>query len=133
MNSRPIRVLIVDDSAGDRLLFESCIDKQVDLIQSSCVEDGLENARSTELDGILLDLRITGLDGFDFLEMIRSETKSTWPPVIVWSSSGEQNDVARAYRVGANVFVQKPKSFSEMEYLVESILRTFRMARTPRP
>jgi CheY-like chemotaxis protein len=59
---------------------------------------------------ILLDLKMPGLDGFDFLEWLRSKSPGELRliPTIVMSSSSLQEDVKRAYALGANLYMCKP-------------------------
>lgn len=59
---------------------------------------------------ILLDLKMPGLDGFDFLEWLRSKSPGDLRviPTIIMSSSSLQEDVKRAYALGANLYMCKP-------------------------
>jgi two-component system response regulator len=59
---------------------------------------------------ILLDLKLPGFDGFDFLEWLRSKPAGDLRliPVIIMSSSDLQADVKRAYALGANSYICKP-------------------------
>jgi CheY-like chemotaxis protein len=74
-------------------------------------EAALERASSDPPpDLILLDLNLPGIDGFEVLRRVRSEERTRKVPVIVVTSSQEENDVQRAYESGANSFVSKSDS-----------------------
>jgi CheY-like chemotaxis protein len=69
-------------------------------------------------DVILLDLKMPGFSGFDFLEWLHSESPGDQRliPVVVMSSSSLQEDVRRAYALGVNSYITKPvdwKTFRE--------------------
>jgi len=70
---------------------------------------------------ILLDLMMPVMDGFQVLEQLRRDQKDT--PVIVLSGLGEQTgDIAIS--LGANIYLQKPYSFSELEQQARKLLRS---------
>ena len=64
-------------------------------------------------DVILLDLKMAGFDGFDFLRWLRSDSPDHQRllPVIVMSSSTLQQDVAQAYELGVSAYIAKPVDF----------------------
>jgi CheY-like chemotaxis protein len=65
-------------------------------------------------DVILLDLKMPGFDGFDFLQWLRASSPDHQRllPVIVMSSSTLQKDVSRAYEFGISAYIAKPMDFS---------------------
>jgi two-component system response regulator len=62
---------------------------------------------------ILLDLKLPRLSGLETLREIRSNERTRYVPVVVLTSSSEQEDLIRSYDLGANSFVQKPVDFNE--------------------
>lgn len=64
-------------------------------------------------DLILLDLRMPGMDGFEVLAWIRSQTGIRTIPVVVLTSSDLVWDVNRAYELGASSFLVKPMDFED--------------------
>ncbi len=70
---------------------------------------GRDPAQCPEL--VLLDLKLPKIDGLDVLRRIRADDRTRFVPVVVLTSSDEEEDVIRGYRLGANSFIRKPIDF----------------------
>jgi two-component system, response regulator len=62
---------------------------------------------------VLLDLKLPGMNGLDLLRRIRADERTRLVPVVVLTSSAEEEDLVRSYRLGANSYVRKPIDFEE--------------------
>ena len=62
---------------------------------------------------ILLDLKLPKLDGFEVLRRLRSDQRTRLLPVVILTSSKEQQDIASGYDLGANSYVRKPVDFQQ--------------------
>ena len=60
---------------------------------------------------MLLDLKLPKIDGHDVLRRIRADERTRLTPVVVLTSSDEEEDLVRSYRLGANSYVRKPIDF----------------------
>jgi CheY-like chemotaxis protein len=122
----PKTFLLVEDDPNDAFLVELELKHEAPEIKLHWVSDGHEamdylegkppyvNRKTHPLpDVILLDLRMPRVGGFDFLEWLHSHSPYDFRliPVIVMSSSNLQEDVKRAYELGANSYFVKPFHF----------------------
>jgi two-component system, response regulator len=70
---------------------------------------------------ILLDLKLPRLDGMDVLSRIRSDERSRLIPVVVLTSSREQEDMVKSYTLGANSYIRKPVDFNQFVAAVQQL------------
>ena len=117
-----MRVLVVEDDAK---LLESL---RKGLKESGWGADGapdgregLRRALDEEYDAIVLDLMLPGLSGLDLLRELRARRKST--PVLVLSARSSVEDRVKGLDLGADDYLAKPFSFSELEARLRAITR----------
>jgi two-component system response regulator len=70
---------------------------------------------------ILLDLKLPKVDGLDVLKQIRSDEHARLTPVIILTSSREQEDLVNSYSLGANSYVRKPVDFTQFVEAVRQL------------
>ena len=81
--------------------------------------EGRDTSIQPEL--ILLDLKLPKLDGLEVLGRIRSNEKTSMLPIVVLTSSDEQEDLLRSYRLGANSYIRKPVNFQQFIEAVQHL------------
>jgi two-component system response regulator len=125
-------VLLVDDSPDDVDLCVRAL-KKAGLVNDVVIaRDGVEALQQLGIDGasaaapalpavVLLDIHMPRMDGFETLTRIRAHERTKTLPVVVLTSSREGPDVARAYALGANSFVQKPVDFGRFSEAVTKL------------
>jgi len=70
---------------------------------------------------ILLDLKLPKIDGLEVLQQIKSDEKLKMIPVVVLTSSNEEKDMMRSYKLGVNAYVVKPVDFHEFVNAVKEL------------
>ena len=119
-------ILLVEDNADDELLMLRALKKNHILNRVIVARDGVEALdylfSTGEYAGkdaeplpqlILLDLKLPKLNGLEVLKRMRAEKRTKYIPVVVLTSSTEEQDIISSYDLGANGFVQKPMDFNE--------------------
>jgi chemotaxis family two-component system response regulator Rcp1 len=128
---RAIEILLVEDNPGDvRLIQEALRDGKV-WNNPHVVTDG-EAAldfvyrrgpftQAPRPDMVLLDLNLPKKDGREVLAVIKSDADLKRIPVVVLTTSKEEEDVHRAYNLAANCYVTKPVEFEEFMKVIRAI------------
>jgi CheY-like chemotaxis protein len=132
-HSRPV-ILLVDDNPHDVVLIRLAF-RRVGIIDTiQLVKDGTEAMRYIKGEGvysdrhqfpsptlILLDLKMPQTSGFDVLQWIREQVELANVVVVVMSGSKNDQDIERAYALGATSYLVKPTRFEDMVKMMESL------------
>jgi two-component system, response regulator len=70
---------------------------------------------------VILDVKLPKVNGFQVLERIRSNEKTAFTPVVILTSSKEEEDIIRAYRAGTNAYVRKPVDFDQFMVTIKQL------------
>jgi two-component system response regulator len=82
---------------------------------------------------VILDLKLPKLDGIGVLKAIRSDVRTGLLPVVILTSSKEEDDLAQTYALGANSYVRKPVDFAEFMEAVKVLGIYWLMMNQPPP
>ena len=117
------RILIVEDSATMRQLIGFALRRLggVELVEAENGALGLELLAEQTFDVVLLDLNMPVMNGFAFLERLPQAIDAP-PPVIVITTEGAQEDVDRAFSLGAKAYVTKPVQAAGLASVVQRVL-----------
>lgn len=131
MNKKTI--LLVEDNPDDVELTKEAFRCANILNEMAIVNDGVEamnwlnDAVDTDKNSrvlpavVLLDLKLPKLDGFEVLRRIRADSRLRRLPVIVLTSSREQEDILKSYDLHANSFIRKPVNFEQFTEAVRQL------------
>ncbi len=123
-------ILLVEDNPDDEVLTLRALKKNNILNQVTVAHDGAEALEHLFADGsagvtrpglILLDLKLPKVDGLDVLRRIRADERTQFIPVVVLTSSKQEEDVLASYRGGANAYLRKPVRFSDFAEAVSTV------------
>jgi two-component system, response regulator len=117
-------ILLVEDNPDDEALTLRAFAKSNIANQVIVVRDGVEALDFLFGTGsyadrdlrvqpqiILLDLKLPKLDGLEVLRRMRADDRTTLLPVVILTSSKEEQDIIQSYRLGANSYIRKPVDF----------------------
>jgi twitching motility two-component system response regulator PilH len=116
------KILIVDDSATERLMLNDLLTKAgYDVVASSNGEDAIVKARQIKPDLILMDVVMPGLNGFQATRAISRDPETKSIPVIMCTSKSQETDKIWGLRQGARDYVVKPVDREELLAKISSL------------
>lgn len=127
-------ILLVEDNADDITLTKRAFKKSRLVNEIVVAQDGAEaldylfgEGQYAERDTrympeiILLDIKLPKVDGLEVLKRLRTDERTRLLPVIVLTSSHEQEDILRSYKLGANSYIRKPVDFSNFIDAIQNL------------
>ena len=125
MTTRP-HLLVVDDEPGIRESLSSILqDEGYDVESVASAEEALQRASSGEIEVILLDVWLPGMDGLEALSRLQASQRP--PAVIMISGHGTIETAVRATKLGAFDFIEKPLSLEKIIVLVRNAIQQRRL------
>jgi DNA-binding response OmpR family regulator len=116
------KVLIIEDDESIRMALEDDFRLENYAVQvASDGIDGLEKASDPEVDLVILDVMLPGMNGFDICKTLRSQGSKT--PIIMLTARGQEIDRILGLEFGADDYVTKPFSPRELQARVKAVLR----------
>ena len=127
-------ILLVEDNPDDELLTLRALRKNNVLNKVVVARDGVEaldflfgtgrySGRDTAVmpQLILLDLKLPKIDGLEVLKRLRADERTRLLPVVILTSSREEQDMLDGYGLGANSYVRKPVNFEQFVQAIEQL------------
>ena len=128
---KPIKILLVEDNLADTVLIqESLLESKLNLDIDAVVDgekameylyERLENDNEKLPDLIILDLNMPRKDGREVLKEIKEHEELCLIPVVIMTTSENEEDVKFAYKNHANSYISKPVEMDEFTKIVSSI------------
>jgi DNA-binding response OmpR family regulator len=116
-------VLVADDDDDILLLVTTRLRRDgYEIVSASSGDRALELAREHRPSIAVLDIGMPGLDGLAVLEAIRADDSLSGTRVVLLTAKAQESDVRRGYDAGADAYIKKPFSPSELSERVRSLL-----------
>jgi two-component system alkaline phosphatase synthesis response regulator PhoP len=119
-----MKVLLVED---EKILREMCVKhlkkNKVSVLEAIEGEEAIQKAKEELPDVILLDIIIPSKDGYEVLKEIKSDSQAKNIPVIMLSNLGQQEEVDKAKKMGADDFIIKANTMPKE--IAEYVLKNF--------
>lgn len=119
-------ILLVEDNPDDvaltlRALKKNNIANEVVVARDGEEALGILSKEEVLPAVILLDLKLPKVDGLEVLDKVRKNHKTQLLPVVVLTSSKEQEDMVKSYKGGANSYIRKPVDFNDFSEAVRQL------------
>lgn len=126
------KILLVEDNPSDVLLTQRAFKKSNLTNELDVARDGEEAldyllGKTDEAYHrplpllVLLDIKLPKIDGLEVLERMRHHERTQMLPVVILTSSREQEDLVRSYRLGVNSYIRKPVDFDQFADVVQQL------------
>jgi CheY-like chemotaxis protein len=138
-------ILLVEDNPNDIELTLTALGENRLAAEVIVVRDGAEALDYLRSEGVfrlrgkghpslvLLDLKLPKLDGLQVLEQIKKDEELRQIPVVMLTSSREERDLLRSYKLGVNAYVVKPVDFTEFSDAIREIGLFWAVVNQPPP
>lgn len=134
MISKEKVILLVEDNADDEALAIRALKRNNILNEVVVVRDGAEaldyifgtgayagRDLSMAPQLVLLDLKLPKVSGLEVLKRLRSDPRTRRQPVVILTSSTEEEDLSASYDLGANSYIRKPVDFHQFSEAVRQV------------
>jgi two-component system response regulator len=128
------KILLVEDNADDEALTIRALKRNNIVNAIDVVRDGAEaldymycrgawSDRNSQMvpQVVLLDLKLPKVSGLEVLKAIREDEKLRFLPVVILTSSTEEQDIVKSYGLGANSYIRKPVDFDQFSEAVRTL------------
>ncbi len=127
-------ILLVEDNPDDVALTLRALKKNNILNEVVIARDGVEaldylfgtgmyEGRDTSVMPVvtLLDLKLPRIDGLEVLKRVRENERTKLIPIVILTSSKEENDLINGYSLGANSYIRKPVDFNQFSEAIREL------------
>lgn len=146
MSNKTVLILLIEDNPDDEeltlLAFEqSDINSEVvvarDGVEAIDYLFGTGNFAGRNLDVmpalVLLDLQLPRINGLEVLQHLRSDNRTKLLPVVILTTSNEQQDLLNSYQLGCNSYIRKPVDFEQFQIAVQQLGMYWLLLNEPPP
>jgi two-component system CheB/CheR fusion protein len=128
-----LRILMVDDEPATLFAFSELLAMEgATVSMAASAAEGLQLLQSRSFDVLVSDLAMPGMDGYEFIALVRKQLAGLGMPSIAVSGMGRQHDIRRAVEAGFDAHLSKPLQLAQLTAEIIR-LRQLRAATTPPP
>ena len=134
MHKEGIEILLVEDDANDLALALHALREDHVINKIQVARDGEEALNFLFCQGafqdrnpnncpklVLLDLKLPKISGLEVLNQLRENPRTKTLPVVILTSSKQEEDLIRSYHLGVNSYIQKPVDFDQFRHIVKQL------------
>jgi diguanylate cyclase (GGDEF)-like protein len=119
-----MNVLIVEDSRSLRITIQACVeDLSHTALCAATGEEGLEIFKNSDVDLVLMDIELPGINGFEVTRRIRELLKNDWIPIIFLSAQNSDADFIEGIGAGGDAYLFKPVNAAVLQSMVSAMGR----------
>ncbi|MGL4497876.1 MAG: response regulator transcription factor [Planktothrix sp.] len=119
----PARLLLVDDEPGLREAVQAYLeDSNFSVDTASNAKQGWEILQQTLPDLVITDIMMPEVDGYQFLQQMRSDPRFKALPVVFLTAKGMKSDRIQGYQAGCDAYLSKPFDPEELVVIVKNLL-----------
>ena len=123
MKAKPV-ILVVDDQIQNNELLEAyLVPEGYEIIKATSGEEALQKLADNQIDLILLDVMMPGMDGFEVTRRIRQDPKNKLMPIILVTALKETEDRIQGIKAGCDDYISKPFDKMELFARIQSLLK----------
>lgn len=134
MSNKTVLILLIEDNPDDEELTLLAFEQNRISNQVVVARDGVEaldylfgtgKFAGRNLDVmpalVLLDLQLPRINGLEVLQRLRADNRTKFIPVVILTTSNEQQDLINSYKLGCNSYIRKPVDFEQFQTAMEQL------------
>ena len=123
MKTKPVILVIDDQPQNIELLEAHLVPQGYEVVKAATGEEALEKLAGNEIDLMLLDVMMPGMDGFEVTRRVRQDKKNRLMPIILVTALRETEDRIKGIKAGCDDYISKPYDKMELLARVQSLLK----------
>ena len=136
--SLPVKIVMIEDDEGHARLIERNIRRSgvnnengTDAIKYLFGSDGSASVHKDQALLILLDLNLPDMTGIDILKRIKETSHIKSTPVVVLTTTDDEQEIKRCYELGCNVYITKPVNYENFANAIRQLGLFFSVIKVP--
>ena len=146
LSNKTILILLIEDNPDDEELTLLAFEESRMVSEVVVARDGVEALDYLFGTGIyvgrnmdvmpalvLLDLQLPRINGLEVLQRLRADNRTKLLPVVILTTSNEQQDLINSYQLGCNSYIRKPVDFDQFQIAVQQLGKYWLLLNEPPP